>query len=918
MEDRPSNKGGPPKAPVSHAPESSGIASLTSLKAAGRAFSFGRKKAELGNTVTRPRIDHAQTDGSAHYTRERAYTESSHASESTATPPKLLDTGLDFGSTDNFGRMFESFDNAKQQDNKGQSALGFIETESPRNMTPTGAHDYPGAKRMDTASASAVWNKPALTGGSRPWAESDVIEEFSLPKSHAMERTFSYENGQEKIDYGPPQKSKTAPLPIPVNPLPQHISGTRKFPVQASRSSTNAAQKISAHDPASATYHDADARLVMDSISASRRLERSYAGGVQDSDDEDNPTAHLVPQSKASQGPQPSSTTSRLLDTRDSPPSWLDARNRRNIPMDAHKSSAGISGAKIADISHEEERSMFDASPPLPIRTAAPTRPRVHHLPKAQTQNKIMTPTQFERYKKEQEMNSAISQQTSREESDEDGNSDDDEDEDEAERNKQVIKQRRKQEAHMAVYRQQMMKMTGDQPADLSSTKLRPSLDRSSASTPNLVNRSSAIEINFDKPKNDGRASDDEDEDVPLGVLAAHGFPSKNRPPSATGARDSRVQYKSESYPPPPASTSGASHGGRASGLPPFARNLPQDPYFGASLVNPSNRESLAYNHQGSGLVFGGPQPNVPAGGLVGVIAGEEQARAARRGSPNHQGNYGSPLPPGMTQIPGMPPGMPPMMTAQEQATAQMSEQMNQMVQMQMQWMQQMQQMMAAGMQFPPGQQIPPMAPGPSPVRLPSPMQPASGQPQRPNSSGPHATLGAPKAPPLSGRAMSMMGSTGPSHTWASQQMNHKQSVTAFAGGGLGGSGAGYAPSIAPSERSNVGMPSRYRPVSTAPPDEQRSQAHSRTSTMNSNTLRPGGASKDGRLSTSRERKSNLSLRPESHAIFKKAGSDDDDDEEGWEEMKLKREKKRNLWRLNKKKDEQSTGGLEYYDYSEE
>ena len=893
MDDRPPNKGGPPKASVSHAPESYGIASL---KAAGRAFSFGRKKAEIGNTVPRPRIDHAQTDGSAHYTRERAYTESSHASGSTATPPKLLDTGLDFGSTDNFGRIFESFDNAKEHDVKGQSALGVIEPESPRIMSPTAAYDYPGAKRMDAASTFPVWSRPA---------QSDVIDQTFLPKSHAMERTFSYEDGREKIDYGLPQKSKTAPLPNPVNPLPQHTSGNRNYPVQAPRSSMLAAQKGSTDDPASTSYHDADARLVMDSISASRRLERSSTGGFQDSDDEDNPTARLVPQFKASRGTQPSSTKSGLFGNRETLPSWLDVRERGDIP---NKSLSGI--PKSSDLSREEERSMFDASPPLPARTTAPTRPRTHHLTKPQTQNKIMTPTQFERYKKEQEMNSAIKQQTSREESEE-SNSDEDEDEDEAERNKQVIKQRRKQEAHMAVYRQQMMKMTGDQPADLSSMKLRPSLDRSSASTPNLANRSSTIDINFDKPASDSRASDGEDEDVPLGVLAAHGFPSKNRPPSATGARDSRVQYKSESYPPPPASISGASHAGRPSGLPPFARNLPQDPYFGASLVNPSNRESLAHNHQGSGSVFGSPQPNIPAGGLVGVIAGEEQARAARRGSPNHQGNYGSPLPPGMTQMPGMPPGMPPMMTAQEQATAQMSEQMNQMVQMQMQWMQQMQQMMAGGMQFPPGQQLPPMAPGPSPMRLPSPMQPASGQPQRPNSSGPHATLGAPKAQPVSGRAMSMMGSTGPSQTWASQQMNNRQSVTA------GGSGAGYPPSIAPSERSNVGMPSRYRPVSMAPPDEQRSQTHSRSSTMNSNTLRPGGASKDGRLSTSRERKSNLSLRPDSHSSFRKAGSDDDDDEEGWEEMKLKREKKRNLWRLNKKKDEQSTGGLEYYDYTE-
>ena len=42
--------------------------------------------------------------------RARALTESSYASASTATPPKLLDTDLDFGKSnlDGFGDMFES------------------------------------------------------------------------------------------------------------------------------------------------------------------------------------------------------------------------------------------------------------------------------------------------------------------------------------------------------------------------------------------------------------------------------------------------------------------------------------------------------------------------------------------------------------------------------------------------------------------------------------------------------------------------------------------------------------------------------------------------------------------------------------------------------------------------------------------
>lgn len=47
-----------------------------------------------------------------HYVpRARALTESSYASASTATPPKLLDTDLDFGNSnlDGFGDMFESY-----------------------------------------------------------------------------------------------------------------------------------------------------------------------------------------------------------------------------------------------------------------------------------------------------------------------------------------------------------------------------------------------------------------------------------------------------------------------------------------------------------------------------------------------------------------------------------------------------------------------------------------------------------------------------------------------------------------------------------------------------------------------------------------------------------------------------------------
>ena len=66
-------------------------------------------------------------------TRERALTESSYTSGSTATPPKILDTGLDFGSSDldGFGRMFDNVGKRSSQGQASQMALGLPRTESP-------------------------------------------------------------------------------------------------------------------------------------------------------------------------------------------------------------------------------------------------------------------------------------------------------------------------------------------------------------------------------------------------------------------------------------------------------------------------------------------------------------------------------------------------------------------------------------------------------------------------------------------------------------------------------------------------------------------------------------------------------------------------------------------------------------------
>lgn len=458
--------------------------------------------------------------------------------------------------------------------------------------------------------------------------------------------------------------------------------------------------------------------------------------------------------------------------------------------------------------------------------------------------NKVMTPAQFERYRQDQVRQASSSTLPKDVENEEDAYEEDDEDE--AEKQKQIAKQRRKQEAHMAVYRQQMMKVTGEALPPPSS---RPSMSFS-MSTPNLGR------VGSTSPE-----EEEEDEEVPLAILAAHGFPNKNRLPSQLSSMHSnpnlRASSQMGSYAQPSAA-GGSVAGGR---LPVFARNLPQDPYFGAGLVNPSNRESLAFG-TGTGSVLGSG-PVGPPGGLVGVIATEERSRAMRRGSPNPAGGYGAPPPPSngfngmgmpmMGNMNGMPPM--PMFTPGEHAQfemQQMQQQMQQFMQLQMQFMQ---------MQLNPSQG--------SQIR---PQSQSGAAPQFNRAS----TLDPGLQPGFSHqRAMSMMDNNAAPWLQPNVQRN-----TMFAPS-IHVPGNQYTPSIAPSERSNVGLPGRYRPVSTHPGMDNRS----RTATMS-------GALQDW----SDGKQSSVTVK----AVKKTENVSDEDDEEGWAAMKQKREKKKSKWRSKK------------------
>ena len=425
---------------------------------------------------------------------------------------------------------------------------------------------------------------------------------------------------------------------------------------------------------------------------------------------------------------------------------------------------------------------------------------------KSPQRTKVMTPSQFEHYRQQKELKASESD-ASDSGDDLDSESDFDQ-EDEAERSRLAEKQRRKQEAHLTVYRQQMMKMTGRQSPPLLS--LRPDgspMTNLAPPSPNLG------------PRTGKDTEGDEDEEIPLGILAAHGFPNKNRPPTRLASPASIPNLRASFQPPFVQQQQQQQQQQPNDSLPAFARNLPRDPYFGASLVNLPNRESLAFGG-GSPVNNAAPHPS----GLVGVIATEERARATRRADTNTPPNapsLGVPRPYTMSAP-----------SSTDQAQVQLSQQMTNMMQVQMQMMQHLMYMQG----------------GQSTASLPL-------TTQRPTS----------QSPQLHNRSMSTLN---PSTMQVAPD---------------------YAPSIAPSERSNIGLAPRYRPVSTVPAE------HTATKRNTGMTTAPLGQRPLEKTNT------NTMVRPRMSYVKHAGGSDDEnDDDAAWAEMMRKREKKKTNWKLKR------------------
>jgi hypothetical protein len=388
----------------------------------------------------------------------------------------------------------------------------------------------------------------------------------------------------------------------------------------------------------------------------------------------------------------------------------------------------------------------------------------------------------------------------------------------EKERRESPTKQTRK-DAQEIIFRQQLTKDIGDHTSTLPS---RP-LPKGSQSAPNLLSLKSLPTVS----EAGSKSGSDDDDDIPLAVLQAHNFPNRTKTPDPRLSQNSFIGTSARPY----STFGGGSTMNNRTSLPPFARKLPQDPYGSTpNLLNSTaSRESLLLNRSSFYPPPGqSPVPGLPPGGLVGVIAEEEKMKSIRRSGADVGKSQLPPmgLNPGMSMgmnglnIPGLGPGMggpnmPMMPMAAMQDQSQINQQLLQVVQQQTVMLQAMYSQMQAqmGMNMSPVMdqngflQPPQQVPG-----SPRPMSVVSGV-SRPSNPRTRSMVNLSR-PPNAPRTMSMINTSSPfAQNW---NLPHEPLInSAGSVRGLGFDG-GYAHSVAASERSNIGQPSRYRPVTNS------------------------------------------------------------------------------------------------------
>ena len=349
-------------------------------------------------------------------------------------------------------------------------------------------------------------------------------------------------------------------------------------------------------------------------------------------------------------------------------------------------------------------------------------------------------------------------------------------------------REQRKKEADLIVYRQQMEKIGGVRPSAANAQE-RPQFERASISSPDLFRKLSGNAVS------DGEAGSDDDDDddyeVPLAVLQAHGFPNKTRAPSKPlGSASSFILRLPDEKQSGKRTSPVPTIDHRQSQLPPFAKHLPEDPYASnRDIPHYTDGDHSSYTRRSTSSIpsrIGQSFPGVPSGGLVAVIADEERARAMRRGTPNAFGGYGQAQPQIGSQM-GYMPSDSGMQSNSDVLVQQLSQNM-------LMLQAQMQQMMLS--QINPNQHMPGGV--------------ANAQ----------STADASSYLPTYGRSASFVGGTSSVNgaNWYAPNTRASVAVSSFSPPSIHGNNVPhietYAPSIAPSERSNVGLSARYRPVS--------------------------------------------------------------------------------------------------------
>ncbi|KAF1949622.1 hypothetical protein CC80DRAFT_520452 [Byssothecium circinans] len=558
----------------------------------------------------------------------------------------------------------------------------------------------------------------------------------------------------------------------------------------------------------------------------------------------------------------------------------------------------------------DEEEDLFappKANHPLPQKPAA-------HTPQESRQSqqtdgsghRIMTQAEFR----------AQQQRAKQQAADSDSESEDYEDEEEAEERaaQEAIARRKKQQMDLA----------------------RETMRRTTTGSAN-PNRPGSVAESFSMgfpSEISSKADEWEDEDVPLGILAQHGFPSKDRMPTQP-ANVIPSYFRNNSTPTLPERPASAGNMGanRASTFrPAFARNLPEDPhatFIGGGVVQPMNRESMGFS-RGPASVIGEPmmypEPQLSAPSLVEQIQMRDMTKQKYMGGASSKKPQGGPFTgamaaqmnpqanPNPTRISMMNPAAPAMNPMQSMQGMNPMMNMNMMggpngmpmmgvnnmgypmsqqdYMQQMQQFQQMQQMFAA-QQMQLQQQMQMFGQQPQDPRM-SMMQP---QPQDPRMS----MMMQPQQDPRMSMAMSQGNNSFLNVPGGSQQrpmsiMSVNPSAqppprpystgSTMIGGGFPSAPPpqlppmpAFAPSIAPSERSNIGLSKRYRSVATG---NGNTDAHSTVSS--SMTLQAsGGAPQQTQQGANGPVK----------GILKKGQqkSKEEEEDEGWAKMAARKNK---------------------------